>query len=78
MQYCFFLKCILISSAGLSKSQPSEAVVSEYVCVQMSEQTCSIYRLMVAGISGHYSLSLDQWGECGSWVTISVFDCREY
>ena len=77
-QYCFFLKCVLISSAGLSKSHHQLAVVSEYVCVQMNEQTYSIYRLMVVGISGHYSLSLDQWGACGSWVTISVFDCREY
>lgn len=53
-------------------------MVSESVCVQRSEQIYSIYRLMVVGISGHYSLSLGQWGERGSWVTISVFDCREY
>lgn len=46
--------------------------------MQVSEQTCNIYRLMVMGMSGHYSLSLDPWGECDSWVTISVFDYRKY
>lgn len=54
-QYCFFLKCVL-HSAGLSKSHHQPAVVSEYVCVQISEQTYSIYRLMVVGISGPLQL----------------------